>query len=1146
MPDNHFNADSENLIASRSSTNSSEFSANELMLPRYMLALQAAGLGVWEFDFITQKLTWDDRMYELFGVKRAEMPDPTASWRYFVHPEDSARLDQALQNMMQGAGSMAVEFRIAWKDHSVHYLKTYTEIMPSLDGQPQRMIGASYDITEQKVAEISLVKSANRYKLLTESMKDVVWTLDPETLHFTYVSPSVFGLRGLTPEEVMAEPMDAAIDETGQARVRELIRSRMAKLKENPDLQKEYFIEQVLQPHKNGSLIWTEVITNYAINPETNKVEIRGVTRDISQRKKIEQSLQESSEQYHFLTQTTVDGYALVDSQGHVKDVNQAYCQMTGFSRDELLSMSMFGPSADAARGEKIGNIQAIKQQGYAHFESQLYAKDGRSIDVDISTSYLPSQDSFLVFIHDISDRKQGELLIRHHLIELEVLYEIGLAINRLLEPRQVSQVVLDILSQKMNWHHATIRSLNQADGKMELLALNEPGLDPVDREVRFQQLNQVIRRIGDGFSGWVALHGESVRCPQVNNDSRYASTYPGIQSGLYAPIRTINQILGTISIESEFENAFNEEDERLLTTIASQVAASFENSELYSLAQQELAERKKAEAELQTTLAGLELRVAERTAALLESETRLRQSRDELSAANIELEKAARLKDEFLASMSHELRTPLTGILGGSEALRSLSFGDLNDRQKKTVQDIETSGRQLLQMVNEILDLTKIEAGKMELQYEYCSLADLCQESLRLVKNSLHSKRQSVAFSINPVVLNLRADPRRLKQMIVNLLNNAIQFTPEDGSLGLEVIGQISEKEVHINVWDSGEGITAEDLPQIFQPFAQLDGSPTRQQLGSGLGLALVKRMAELQGGNLTVKSVPGKGSQFSISLPWKIHDTQPVQYANLNLAINTAMTIETNEIEADHISRALREVRVRNIVQPDPTRAVETAAINEPDVILLELYYPDHHGLLILQQLKADPRTSSIPVILMSVEERRQVALQEGAADFLVKPFTHYELRDVLERISAGIMPMKAKQEAGRRNESSLIFLVDDNPIVLETMADYLESQHFKTERAINGHELLQKGPDLHPDLILMDIQMPDFDGVETTHSIRSHLDKRFAATPIIAVTALAMPGDRERCLNAGMNDYLVKPIRLADLAARVRELLLTSKMN
>ena len=265
-----------------------------------------------------------------------------------------------------------------------------------------------------------------------------------------------------------------------------------------------------------------------------------------------------------------------------------------------------------------------------------------------------------------------------------------------------------------------------------------------------------------------------------------------------------------------------------------------------------DISERIQAQAALEAERAHLARRVEERTA--------------DLSAANVELARASRLKDEFLASMSHELRTPLTAILGLSEALQEGIYEPLDDLQLKPIRMIEHSGRHLLELINDILDLAKIGAGKMELECESLDLLMVCQASLQLVKQQALNKKIKVSTRIDPLVSIVYADERRLKQILVNLLSNAVKFTAEGGAVNLAIAGDREAQVVRLTVSDTGIGIAQEDLSRLFQPFMQLDSRLRRQYEGSGLGLALVARMVELHGGSVAVESVVGQGSRFTV----------------------------------------------------------------------------------------------------------------------------------------------------------------------------------------------------------------------------------------------------------------------------------------
>jgi PAS domain S-box-containing protein len=517
------------------------------------------------------------------------------------------------------------------------------------------------------------------------------------------------------------------------------------------------------------------------------------------------------------------------------------------------------------------------------------------------------------------------------------------------------------------------------------------------------------------------------------------------------------------------------------------------------------------------------------------------------LHLANRELERAMRMKDEFLASMSHELRTPLTGILGLSEALQLKTYGELNEKQLKALTNIESGGRHLLELINDILDLSKIEAGKLELQIEPCSLGEICQASLQLTKGLAQKKHHNVSFSMNPAALIVRVDHRRLKQMLVNLLSNAIKFTPEGGSLGLEVLASEQEGSLSLTVWDKGVGIAADNLSKLFKPFVQLDSGLARQHSGTGLGLSLVQRMAELHGGSVKVESQPNEGSRFTIVLPWSPLGAGPLPSLSTGAnSLRQSLMVNDSEIDVEQITRYLQHLGIVNAVHSLGVGAVEAAVGAKPGVILLDLQLPDASGLDVLEKLKSDPRTEKIPVVICSVEESRSKATMRGAAGYLVKPFTLNELRIELARVIAEQKRHESVLTIAPPRLTTYVMIVDDNEVTLETLADFLTTQQFHVTVARSGVEALKVVPEIHPDIILMDIQMPGMDGLEATRQVRAHIDPLVAQVPIVALTALAMPGDREICLAAGANEYLSKPVPLQKLATTIRQLLGKAQNN
>lgn len=420
----------------------------------------------------------------------------------------------------------------------------------------------------------------------------------------------------------------------------------------------------------------------------------------------------------------------------------------------------------------------------------------------------------------------------------------------------------------------------------------------------------------------------------------------------------------------------------------------------------QDITELDKVRADLQSEKFYLARRVEERTA--------------ELSLTNAELAKAAKLKDEFLASMSHELRTPLNSILGLSEALQEEVYGSLNQKQAKSLHNIESSGKHLLSLINEILDLAKIEAGKIELEYSKISLENIIQSSLVFIKQTALEKHLKITSSLSSAIEYFSADEKRMKQILVNLLSNAVKFTPEGGEISLEVTVNTDDNKIDFCVRDTGIGISSEDLDQIFQAFVQIDSKLSREYAGTGLGLALVKNFVELHNGAISVESEVGKGSCFTVS----------------------------------------------------------------------------------------------IPLIIGELDKQKQETEQPPLAHIKIEP------------ISEG--------------SQSLILLAEDNKANIETLTDYLEVKQYRVIIARNGEEALEKASEIKPDLILMDIQMPVMDGLTAIKKIRAEKDKHLNEVPIIAITALAMPGDEEKCLNAGADLYLKKPLSLKKLSISIQQLL------
>jgi PAS domain S-box-containing protein len=511
------------------------------------------------------------------------------------------------------------------------------------------------------------------------------------------------------------------------------------------------------------------------------------------------------------------------------------------------------------------------------------------------------------------------------------------------------------------------------------------------------------------------------------------------------------------------------------------------------------------------------------------------------LQEKNAELDQAGRLKDEFLANMSHELRTPLNAILGLSEALLENTPDTLTPRQTKSITTISTSGAHLLALINDILDLSKIEAGKLELNLDTVDVQEFCESCLVFVRTQAMQKNIGVAFEHDGRVAKLSADPKYLKQILVNLLTNAVKFTPDGGRLGLTVAAPEGESVVRFTVWDTGIGIAPENARKLFHAFTQIDSGLTRAQEGTGLGLALVAKLAELHGGSVALESGPGQGSRFIVTLP-KILAPAPALKSVLHgepdrRNYRHALVIEDDPTSGAILVNYLTELGLDSVLQVRGEESVKTVLRERPDVILLDIMLPGESGWVVLAKLKEHPGTRDIPVVVISVVDEPQKSHSLGAESHFTKPVTRSQIASFLQR-AVQTRPMSAPPCALPPSAGPSILLAEDNKANVQTIGDYLEDKGYAMHYATNGLVAVKLALEIRPALILMDIQMPVMDGLAAIREIRA--DPAIKDIPIVALTALVMPGDRERCLAAGATDYMSKPVSLKELVALIARLL------
>jgi PAS domain S-box-containing protein len=954
-----------------------------------------------------------------------------------------------------------------------------TSLTPQRDQQGKifGLVGVGRDVTDRRRAEMELKTSEERYRTLYETMQLGIVYQDASG-KITSANPAAEQILGLTREDILKrnsqDPTWDALQEDGSPYPAETLPSMLALKTGRPEQGTMGIYNPQTRTHR-----WISVTAIPQFKPgEKQPFQVYATFNDFTERKLAENELRASEEQFRGLVESLSSLIVTFDLEGRFLYLNDLAARQFGSSPAELVGKSMFETFPEQVAARQMAALREVastdrslsfESQGqwqgqlrwYRHTIQPIHDQNGlvtqvlvNSTDIhDIKKAQTELQDFNRTLEQRVNERSaevqdlydnapcgyhslspegiitimnQTELdwlgytrqeVIGHSITEF--LNEASLATFKGVFPQlKKTGVINDIEIEMLRRDGSSLPLLLNAtaifDAAGNLLTTRSTTLDNTERK-RFEtalrnseaRLNFLVTQTPATIftCALTSNYPISFISDSIHQVLGYqAHQYTDDNGFWYYLLHPDDLPAAKLGLEKLLENGFCTWEARTLHANGEYIWMSTGMKMVYD-------DKNQPQEIIGYTININEAKKAQ--IALAESEANLRQSRHELGITYAALATASRAKDEFLVNMSHELRTPLNGILGLSEILLDGYRGPLNEHQLKFVRTIDTSGRHLLSLINDILDLAKIEAGKLEVHPEIITVNEVCQSSLAFVKELAIKKELALRSMIEPGITTLRADPRRLKQILINLLSNAVKFTPAKGGILLEVSSDAEKKCLNFSVSDTGIGISAQDINRLFTPFTQVDGSLTRQHEGSGLGLVLVKQLAEMHGGSISVVSEPGQGSCFTVSMPW-----QP------------------------------------GITMPTPA--------------------------------------SSKPRKTGESQENNNGAATTGSL--------------------------------------GTILLAEDNEINSMTISDFLTNLGYQLVLAENGLEALSKAEETNPDVILMDIQMPGIDGFEATRRLRA--SPRFASTPIIALTALAMAGDRERCLEAGMNEYLSKPFSLTAL--------------
>jgi GAF domain-containing protein/CheY-like chemotaxis protein len=639
---------------------------------------------------------------------------------------------------------------------------------------------------------------------------------------------------------------------------------------------------------------------------------------------------------------------------------------------------------------------------------------------------------------------------VRARVSELTALTRIG---RRLAATLDLDEVLNTIVEEALTITPANRGSIALYDESQAALDLRVLIGYPDETLQRIRENAYHLLRRGDGLHGRLLAGGQAVLVNDVLADPSYLKVDDVTRAELIVPIRQGETLLGALNLESPRPHAFGESDLRLIEALADQAAVAIVNARAYA---------------------------AER-------------------AALERMREVDRLKTQFLANMSHELRTPLNSIIGFSRVILRGIDGPLTELQQADLTAIHNSGQHLLGLINDILDLSKIEAGKMELTMEDVDLAEVTRgvmsTAIALVKDRPVELRQELPADL-PLV---RADSRRIRQVVLNLVSNAAKFT-EKGHI--TVRAAVHPHEVQVSVLDTGIGIPADKLEHIFEEFTQVDASTTRKAGGTGLGLAITRHFVEMHGGRIWVDSEVGAGSTFTFTLPLERpapeapEEMPQVEPAAPPVGHKRILCLDDDPGVITLYRRYLEKQGYQIFGVQDASQAVAEARRLQPAAITLDVLMPNQDGWAVLAELKSAPDTSHIPVIVCSIIEDESKGFALGAADYLVKPITESELLRALDRANHG----KAAQT---------VLVIDDEADALRLIRRMLEARPgFQVIEAQGGLQGIASVQALQPDVVILDLMMPDIDGFAVLETIKSNRLSR--STPVIIVTAKELTED------------------------------------
>jgi two-component system sensor histidine kinase/response regulator len=1011
-----------------------------------------------------------------------------------VHPDDRTRVRENAVQMLKGERSEPYEFRFLDTDGNLHYIRE--AVTSILYKGKSATLGNWIELTEQKQAEEELRQNERKYRTLVENLPQKIFLKDK---NLVYVSCNENFARDfkIKPEEIVGKT-DYDFFSKKIAEKHRADDCRIIELKKLENIEEGHSI--------NGQEVFVHTVKTPIIGESGDAAGVLSVSWDISEQKVREKQLIESEAKYRSIFESVNDVIILLDRRGRILDVNSKVIDMAGYEREDLIGHD-FRTLSKIITKKSLAVLaynfaKRIAGASVPAYEVEMRNKDGKIINVEINAVPLK-----------IRGKIAGDLAI-----------------------------LRDVTQQKRN-----LQAIEESEEKFSKAFQSNPNPCFITnlRNGMFVEINDSFSRI-TGFTKKDAIGnttGKICLWAGENDDERIRSI-----------LRKHNQVT---SEEILFRTKKGEFRHGVYS--AEVIKLSGEDCVLTTI--NDVTERKNMDEELRKHRDHLEDLVQQRTKELgsvnkqLEKElTERKRIEEELITAISDADAASRAKGDFLARMSHEIRTPIHGVMG---TLDLLGDTELGQEQRQYVNMARTSAESLLNVINDVLDFSKIEAGKIELDIKEFNLRTLLEQTLETIAVPAHKKGLEILMQISPdIPEELVGDDGRLRQILINLLGNAIKFT-EQGDVVLRVnveADREKEQELHFSIRDSGIGIPEEKQKQLFHPFEQVDGSMNRKHGGSGLGLAICQQLVNIMGGRIWFTSWPGEGSIFHFTAKFvKQVDNQDVKKLTEippGLRGIPILLIDDNTT----FRSTLRDTLTAWGFQVTDVDNVHSALQELEDskgtsryfrMIMLDKTMPAMSGFAVAEKMLHDTSLHSSIVMMLtsdSISDDFSRCQELGISHYLVKPIKESELlKTIFTALGYAKTDVETSQQAvsvpSNKDMPHLNILVAEDNATSQVIAKkILEKAGHTVQIAGNGVEAIKMVKEGSHDLVLMDVEMPEMNGLEATQFIRNTEQKSEQHIPIIAMTAYAMKEDRQRCLQAGMDAYLSKPVNLEELYSTI----------